>query len=351
MLTHSFKLLFPVYILSLSSLLILFSINTRLFYLQLGWICLGTFIIFAFRYLDIRALLNSREFIFIVYVFSIILVLATLFFPAIRGIKAWIPLGPFALQPVEFVKISLLLMYAYFFAKRHNSLADIRNIIIPLILLTIPSIIVLNQPDLGSVLVLFGMWLSFILFSGLTKKHIIIGLFICIVGSFLSWGALADYQRERILGLFSPESDPLGVNYNVIQSKIAIGSSGLLGKGFGQGTQVQLGFLPESQNDFILPAFIEEWGLLGGFIIIMSFAFLAREIINIGKNVAENNFTRFFCLGALVIFFIHFTINTGSVLGLLPVIGLPFPFLSYGGSNMLMSFILIAIINSIASHV
>ncbi|PIR04626.1 MAG: hypothetical protein COV57_03530 [Candidatus Liptonbacteria bacterium CG11_big_fil_rev_8_21_14_0_20_35_14] len=351
MLTHSFKLLLPIYILSASSLLILFSINTRLFYLQLMWIILGNIIILSFKYIDVRALLNNREFIFIIYILSIILVFSTLFFSPIRGIKAWIPLGIFALQPVELIKISLLLMYAYFFAKKHNSLADIRNIITPLILLLIPSVIVLNQPDLGSVLVLFGMWLSFILFSGLTKKHIIIGLILLILGSFISWGLLANYQKDRIIGLFSPESDPLGINYNVIQSKIAIGSSGFLGKGFGQGTQVQLGFLPESQNDFILPAFIEEWGLLGGLIIIGAFSFLCREIINIGVNVAENNFIRFFCLGSVVILLIHFTINTGSVLGLLPVIGIPFPFLSYGGSNMLMSFTLIAIINSITTRV
>ncbi len=344
----SFKLLLPVYLLSLFSGLILLSVSSRLFWFQLLWVAVGTlFIGIAWR-LDIRGLIRNRGLIAALYLISILFLVVTLFMPAIRGIHAWIPLGPFFLQPVEAVKITLLLMYAYFFARRHNSLGNPLNIGISFLVLLLPVLIVLKQPDTGSALILIGMWLSFLFMSGLRLRHLLIGLLLIIIGSFFLWGYLADYQRERILGTIDPNRDPLGVNYNVIQSKIAIGSAGWFGKGFGQGTQVQLGFLPEAETDFIFPSFVEEWGLLGGLAILLSFFMLCRAIIKIGVEVAENNFDRFVCLGAIVIFGAHFIVNIGSVTGFLPVIGLPFPFLSYGGSNLLTNFALVAIINAIA---
>lgn len=344
----SFKLLLPVYFLSFFSELILFSINPRLFLFQLVWIFVGTiFIVAAWRF-DIRGLIKNRGFIAFLYLVSIFFLVVTLFMPTVRGIHAWIPLGPFYLQPVEAVKITMLLMYAYFFARRHNSIGNPLNIGISSLVLILPVLIVLKQPDTGSALILIGMWLSFLLMSGLRLRHLGLGLLLIIIGSFFLWGHLAPYQRERILGTIDPNRDPLGVNYNVIQSKIAIGSAGWFGKGFEQGTQVQLGFLPEAQTDFIFPSFVEEWGLIGGLAVLGAFFMLCRSIIKIGMDIAENNFDRFVCLGAVVIFGAHFIVNVGSVTGLLPVIGLPFPFLSYGGSNLLTNFALVAIINSIA---
>lgn len=350
MLTSSFRLLLPVYILSAFSLVILASISTRLFWFQLSWVIIGSLIIFLLGYFNWRSLLRNRGLIFLGYVISLFLLLVTLFMPASRGVQAWIPIGPFFIQPVEALKITMLLMYAYFFAKRHDRLANPRNLLAPLIILIIPAVIILLQPDTGSLLVLVALWLSFLLESGLPARYLLYGTLAVIISSFFLWGHLADYQRERIIGVFRPELDPLGINYNVIQSKIAIGSAGFLGKGFKQGTQVQLGFLPESQTDFIIPSFIEEWGLLGGLAVLLSFFYLCREIINIGLNIAKDNFDKFICLGVIIIFSFHFFINIGSVTGLLPVIGLPFPFMSYGGSSLLTSFALVAIINSIASH-
>ncbi len=157
---------------------------------------------------------------------------------------------------------------------------------------------------------------------------------------------LKDYQKAMISGFFFPGRDPLGVNYNVIQAKIAIGSAGLFGKGFSQGTQVQLGFLPEAQTDFIFAALIEEWGLLIGIIFVIIFVFLILKIIKIGLE-ADNNFNRFICLGAAILFNVQFIFNVGSNLGLTPVIGMTFPFLSYGGSSLLTNLILVGIIQSI----
>ena len=140
--------------------------------------------------------------------------------------------------------------------------------------------------------------------------------------------------------------DPLGINYNVIQSKIAIGSAGFFGKGFGQGSQVQLGFLPEAQTDFIFAAFTEEWGMIAGIFLLVAFAVMVFRIIKIGL-AADNNFSRFVCLGTVVLLIVQFVLNTGSNLGLTPVIGVTFPFLSYGGSSLLTNFILIGIIQSV----
>ena len=270
-------------------------------------------------------------------------------FSPIRSVRGWISLGFFNFQPVELSKLSLILFFAYFFAKKHIGIARISNIIIPFFIFLIPAAVVLKQPDLGSVLVMFGIWIGFLLTSGLRLKHLFFGSAILIFGFCLAWFSfLANYQKERIIGVFYPESDPLGVNYNVIQSKIAIGSSGFFGKGFKQGSQVQLGFLPESHNDFIFAALSEEWGLIGGFSVITTFFLLCVEIIYVGRRLALNNFDRFFCLGSALVLIIHFFINTGSATGFSPVIGLPFPFLSYGGSNLLTNFSIVAIVNAIA---
>ena len=325
------------------------SINFSLFWSQLFWVILGTLIVVFFWFFDLRGIIKNRELLVFFYFFSLALLVAALFSSPIRGIKGWIHFGLFNFQPAELVKISLLLLFAYFFAKRYTGLAHLKNILIPFFIFFLPALLILKQPDLGSTIVLFGMWLGFLLISGLRFKHLLVGSFILIAGFILAWSYfLAPYQKERIAGVFYPERDPLGINYNVIQSKIAIGSGGFFGKGFGQGTQIQLGFLPEAQTDFILAGAIEEWGLLGGLLLILSFAFLIYEIIGISVYFASDNFDRFVCLGAVIIFSIHFILNAGSALGLTPVIGLPFPFVSYGGSNLLTSFIMVAIINSIA---
>ena len=347
----SLKLLLPVLVLCSLSLVSIFSLNSSLFFSQLIWLILGLAVFFIFSRLDLRGLILSRGLLFFIYLFSLLLLVIALFLPPVRGIHGWIPLGPFNFQPAEFTKLSLLLIFSYFFAKKHVGLANLRNIISPFIIFLIPAFLILAQPDLGSVIILFGLWLSFLLLSGLPWRYLLIGCFTLVFSFLLLWRfGLADYQRDRIVSVFYPEQDPLGINYNVIQSKIAIGSAGFFGKGFRQGTQIQLGFLPEAQTDFIFSSLIEEWGFLAALIVIISFVWLCFSIIAIGRNFIQSNTARFFCLGSVILFGLHFLINTGSATGLSPVIGLPFPFLSYGGSNLLINFIIIAIINSLASR-
>jgi rod shape determining protein RodA len=237
---------------------------------------------------------------------------------------------------------------AYFFAKRHVGIAYIKNILIPLAYLAVPLVLILKQPDLGSGLILVGLFVGFLFFSGLRPQHLVLGIILAVFFSLWAWGSfLKPYQKERIEALFYPTRDPLGINYNTIQSKIAIGSGGFFGKGFRQGTEVQLKFLPEAQTDFIFAAIMEEWGLLGGIIVLVSFTAILLRLAFIGILMPDN-FGKLVCLGTIIMFLLHFTFNMGSVLGLLPVVGVPFNFLSYGGSNLLVSFLLISIIQSIA---
>lgn len=334
-------------VLGAAGILSLFSSNPQLAQKQILWYVFGFALMFAAAVFDWRPFINERGLVFSIYILSVALVVLTYFSPPIRGIRAWITFGPLQFQPSEFIKAALIIMYAYFFARRHVSIARLSNIFKSFLFLILPAGLIVLQPDLGSVLILFAIWAGFLLISGIHYRHLAVAAIIAVVAGFFLWQqALQEYQKERILGLFSPERDPLGVNYSAIQSKIAIGSAGLFGKGFGQGTQVQLGFLPEAENDFIFAAFTEEWGLLGAFLVIAAFFFLVLRIIKIG-SASERNFFRFVCLGTAVLFLSHFILNVGSNIGLTPVIGVPYPFFSYGGSNLLTNFLLIGIIQSI----
>ncbi len=334
-----------------ASLVMLASISHELFFQQLGWATIAILVIFIFAHIDWRALAAYKWIVVSIYLFSIALLIATYFFaPTIRNTRAWLVLGPVQFQVSELVKVALIIFFSYFFSKRHVGIARFSTIIRPFIYFLIPAAFILLQPDMGTVIVLFCIWAGFLVVSGLPWKHIVVGFLIVAMVVGVSWfTVLKTYQKERIVGLFDPTYDPLGVNYSTIQSKIAVGSGGWLGKGFGQGTQVQLGFLPAASTDYIFSSFTEEWGLVGAMFIIGLFALMMFSIMRIGVN-ADNNFYRFICLGAAIMFLIQFAINIGSALGLLPVIGITFPFLSYGGSSLLINAIIIGIVQSAAVY-
>jgi len=342
-------LLFPVIFLSLTSLVVIWSVKPLYFSQQLISIIIGFAIAFAISMIDIRPFLTHRFVVAGIYFLAIALLIFTVLFATpIRGTRSWIVIGPAQFQTSEFAKVALIVIFSYFFAKRHISIAHLSNILIPAAYFALPAAFVLFQPDMGTALILGGLFVGYLFVSGIRPRHIFIGLILGVALMAWGWnGFLADYQKERILGLFYPERDPLGVNYSVIQSKIAIGSGGFWGKGWNQGTQSQLGFLPEAHNDFIFSALVEEWGLFGGILVLGAFLFLLWRIASIGMQ-AQNNFSKFLCLGAVIVLLLHFVFNIGSAVGLFPVIGVPFPLLSYGGSNLLVNFILIGMIQSIA---
>lgn len=337
--------------LMLCSLVMLASINQSLFFQQLGWAVIALFIIIIFSHLDWRALASYQWIIGGVYFFSLALLIATYFFaPTIRNTRAWLVVGPLQFQVSEFVKVALIILLAYFFSRRHLGIGKFSTILRTFIYFVIPGIFIFLQPDMGTLIVLFCIWAGFLLVSGLPLRYIIGGFLLLVLVVLVSWfSVLKPYQRERIVGLFDPTYDPLGVNYSTIQSKIAVGSGQWFGKGFGQGTQVQLGFLPEASTDYILSGFIEEWGFVGALVVFAIFGLMIFTLLRIGL-AADNNFYRFICLGTAIMFLTQFGINVGSALGLLPVIGITFPFFSYGGSSLMVNALLIGAAQSAAIH-
>ena len=315
------------------------------FWRQLVWVFIALVLIFGLPLINLRAIFNYRWLILGIYFFVLSLLVITYFFaPTIGGVRSWLQVGPVQVQASEFMKAALIILLSSFFALRHVAIAQPRVILISFLYFLIPTILVLLQPDLGTSLALFGIWFGYLLVSELPLRHIAIACLAFILVGILAWNfGLAEYQKERITALFSPEADPLGVNYSVLQSKIAIGSAGFFGKGFGQGTQVQLGFLPAAETDFIFSAFVEEWGLVGGLFVIAAFLYLIYRILQLGMG-SYNNFAKFISLGTAITLFIHFSVNLGSALGLLPVIGISLPLVSYGGSNLLTIATLIGII-------
>lgn len=340
-----------IFTLIVAGLLVSASVELALFRQQLAWVVLSILLIFLFAQIDWRSLAAYRWVIFGIYFTGIaLLIIAYFFAPVIRNTRSWLVIGPAQFQVSEFIKAAMIIFYAYFFARRHIGIAHFSNIVVSFLYAALPAAFIFFQPDMGSMLVILGVWAGFLLVSGIRWKHLFIGFLIILVGLVIAWAVvLKPYQKERIVGLFQPNYDPLGVNYSTIQSKIAIGSGGWLGKGFGRGTQVQLGFLPEAASDFAFSSFIEEWGLLGALVVLAAFLTLVFRIIIIGMQ-SENNFSRFVCLGTAIMFLIQFIINVGSAIGLMPVIGLTFPFFSYGGSSLLINSILIGIVQSTKVH-
>jgi len=341
-------LIVALLVLAIASLLSLASSSPVFFWRQFIWYGVAFGIIIGGSFFDWRWLGAQTWFRYGIYGLSIfLLVVSHLQTATIRGTKSWISIGSIQFEPAELAKLALIFIFAHFFSKHHIDAWRGKNIFISLSYLVVPGILIITHPDFGGTFIIACLWLGFLLMSGINIKRFLIGAVSVILLMLLMWFSfLKPYQKERVIGFFSPNADPLGINYNVIQSKIAIGSAGLLGKGFGGGTQTQLHFLPESQTDFLFAAFVEEWGIVGGFAVISALLFAIYRIIRIGMR-ARDNYFKFISLGGALYLLIHFFVNIGANLGFLPVAGVTFPFLSYGGSNLLTSAIIISIIEHI----
>jgi len=331
-----------------ASLVSLLSSDPVLFSRQLIWYAAALVVILAGSRLDWHFIINEPVFRKGLYWFSILLLVFVNFqAETVRGVKSWISLGGFDFQPVELAKLSLILTLAGFFSRRYVAAWLGKNIALSFFYAALPAALVAIQPDFGSAVVVIAIWGGFLLTSGVNKKRLFVGFLISILIIVFLWVSfLRPYQQERILGFLNPNADPLGINYNVVQSKIAIGSAGFWGKGFGAGSQTQLGFLPEAETDFLFAAFVEEWGIFGGLVVIASFLTVLYRVIKIGV-MAGNNDSKFIALGLALTLATQFFINVGSNLGILPVTGINFPFLSYGGSSILTLSILVSIIQKI----
>jgi len=251
------------------------------------------------------------------------------------GSKRWINLYVFNLQPSELMKVALIIFLARFYNKiPYNDVNRIKFIITPIFALFVPFALVISQPDLGTgVLIVIG-GLAVVWLSGFRMKYFAFSslLLICLAPVVIAF--LKPYQKMRILTFLNPERDPLGAGYQIIQSKIAVGSGGIFGKGYLQGSQSYLDYLPEKHTDFIFTLFSEEFGFLGSVSLLLLYAFIILRIFLIGNN-SRNNFAKLFCFGFAASFFVYVAVNMAMVLGLLPIVGAPLPIMSYGGSSML----------------
>jgi rod shape determining protein RodA len=221
-----------------------------------------------------------------------------------------------------------------------------RGLILPFIFVSIPMGLIVEQPDLGSAIIIFFIFITMLYISGVKLKYIVIFLLIFVLSLPVFWQILRDYQKERILVFLNPNIDPLGAGYTVIQSKIAIGSGGLFGKGWLSGTQSQLRFLPESHTDFVFASFAEEWGLVGSMVLVFLYYLLIRQGIKIALKT-HDHFGRLLALGISLMLCVQVFINIAMNLGLAPVVGLPLPLMSYGGSSVLITFISLGILANI----
>ena len=273
---------------------------------------------------------------YIFYILGILLLLLVIFFGiSASGSKRWINLFIMNLQPSELMKIAIIVCFARYYHRIQSSdIQSYKYLLQPIILLLIPCYLVITQPDLGTAILIAGSGLAIIWLAGLNLKYFIYSGLILLVSLPFVISILKPYQKSRILTFFNPDRDPLGAGYQIIQSKIAIGSGGLLGKGFLQGTQSYLEFLPEKHTDFIFTLFSEEFGFVGSMVLILLYALLIYRIIRIGFS-SRSFFAKLYCFGFASALFLYIFVNIAMVVGLLPIVGAPLPIMSYGGSSML----------------
>ncbi|MCX7179943.1 MAG: rod shape-determining protein RodA [Proteobacteria bacterium] len=278
----------------------------------------------------------------------LLLVAVALFGDVSKGARRWLNLGFMRIQPSEIMKIAMPLMLAWYF-QRHETYLRLREYVVAALILLLPVALIAKQPDLGTAILVLAAGFYVIFFAGLSWK-VLIGLGLAAIGMApVVWTMLHDYQRSRILTLLDPEADPLGKGFHIIQSTIAIGSGGLFGKGWGQGTQAQLEFIPERHTDFIFAVLGEEFGLLGCLVLLILYALLIGRGMMIAAN-APTLFTRLLAGSITLIFFTYAFVNMGMVSGILPVVGIPLPFVSYGGTSLTTLFLGIGIMMSIHKH-
>lgn len=304
---------------------------------QIIWIIVSLTVFFFFSLIDWRFLRQS-EVVTGFYVLGIATLVLLFFVSQVKGAQSWFSFGSVSFQPADFMKLFLILVLAKYFSKRHIQIAHIKHIILSGVYAFIPFVLVLVQPDFGSALIIFAIWLGMIIISGVSKKHLIaVFLLVVTAFSFFWLFVFQPYQKERIMTFIHPLADIRGAGYNAFQSQIAVGAGQVLGKGIGYGTQSRLAFLPEYQTDFIFAAFAEEWGFVGVMILFCMFGLLIWRILA-NAMLGATNFETLFGAGLAIYLMSHFIVHIGMNIGILPVTGLPIPLLSYGGSHLLAEF-------------
>ncbi|TAE79981.1 MAG: rod shape-determining protein RodA [Alphaproteobacteria bacterium] len=288
---------------------------------------------------------------YVSYGISIILLVAVHLFGDIgMGAQRWLDLGILKIQPSEVAKITTILALARYFHRfpphKHTSLLFIA---VPMAMIAVPLALILKQPNLGTATLLGGICVWMMFASGMHRRYFVFGLIAIAVAAPVAWQTMHDYQKRRVMTFLNPSADPLGDGYNITQSIIAIGSGGLTGRGFTQGSQTQLDFLPEKQTDFIFTVLAEELGFLGGALLLCTYTAMIISIIGMAYHSASL-FGMLIAHGIAAMLSLHLLINTGMVMGMLPVVGIPLPLLSYGGSIMLSIQIAFGLVMNVWVH-
>lgn len=310
-------------------------------YKQIYWILLGLLLMLVAISFDYHAIVENVPYIYILALLALLTVL--LVGQRVSGSKSWISLGAFKIQPSEFVKIAIVLTLARFLADIRAEYLTSREIAKASLLMGIPFGLVLLQPDLGSALTFIPILAVGLFLGGLKTKWLVAFTILSVLAVGAGWYNLKEYQKDRIYTFLKPESDPLGRGYHSIQSKIAVGSGGIFGKGVTKGTQTKLGFLPERQTDFIFSVIGEELGFVGSLGILICYFLIIMRSIHIAQT-ARDKLGIYVTMGAVSVILFHVLENIGMVVGIMPITGIPLPLLSYGGSSVLSTFVLLGLI-------
>jgi rod shape determining protein RodA len=319
---------------------------------QIVWVLVG---LIVFQLLSNFHYRRIWDWTYFLYAITVLLLLLVFILGIARlGAQRWLKIAWFNFQPSELAKLIVVIFMAKYFSQKSpddvflkaGNFGLIRALILPFLFVALPAGLIVEQPDLGSSAIIFFIFFATLYISNVRLKYIIIFLSVMLLFLPLSWHFLRDYQRERIEVFLNPNVDPLGAGYTVIQSKIAIGSGGLFGKGWLSGTQSQLHFLPESHTDFIFATFTEEWGLCGGILLIYLYYLLIKQGMRIAEKT-NDHFGKLLSLGISLMLCFQVAVNIAMNLGLAPVVGLPLPLMSYGGSSVIATFAALGILVNI----
>ncbi|MFT7327974.1 MAG: rod shape determining protein RodA [Crocinitomicaceae bacterium] len=313
---------------------------------QLLWIVISMAAFFVVSSLDLSFLKKSKT-LMAVYLFGVALLLSLVFIGSTtKGATSWIDFGGFSFQPSDLIKLMLILVLAKYLARRHVEIKSMKHLLITAAYFFIPFLLIFLQPDFGSAIILFFIWFGMILVAGISKKHLLMLFTVGFAAFMVMWVfVFKEYQKDRIRTFIDPLSDIQGTGYNAYQSTIAVGSGQLIGKGVGYGTQSRLNFLPEHETDFIFAATSEEWGFVGSAIILILFGIISLRILIIGFSM-NSNFELLFAVGLALYLMSHVLINIGMNIGVMPVTGVTLPFMSYGGSHLLVEMVALGMLMS-----
>ncbi len=312
--------------------------TSNFFNRQIVWLVISICAFFVASGIDWRFLKNTKIvvtlFVLSIGLLSLLFILGSVF----KGAQSWFNFGALSFQPADPIKLVVILILAKYFSRRHIEIGNIRHILVSGFYVFVIFLLIFLQPDFGSAIIIFFLWLGMVLVSGISKKHLLAVFLIGVVSFGFLWGfVFKPYQKDRIVNFIHPLTDIRGSGYNAYQSTIAVGSGQVFGKGIGYGTQSKLQFLPEYQTDFIFAAFAEEWGFVGVCLLFILYGIIFWRMLRISSH-GGTNFEILFGLGLTILFFTHLAVHVGMNISLLPVTGNTIPFMSYGGSHLLTEF-------------